>query len=127
MNENWLQATLVVLSLLATLLAVSATLVWLAYRKLRETRVPPGADFFTTLRAVPFTLVAALDLLDLTLDFLALPIVWIVLSRFNLQGLRNVAALEALVPLTQPLPVMTLAWLLARALNLGQPLPPAQV
>ena len=112
--------------LLTTLLVVAGVsvalgvlLLALTLRKLRRLRVPPGADLLTTLRAVPFGLVLALDLLDLGLDFLAAPFVWALLSRFNLQALRNVAAVEALIPFTQPIPTLTLAWLAARVLRRG--------
>ena len=111
-------------SVLRTLLAIAlvcalagAILLALMYRKLRRLQVPPGADLLTTLRAVPFGLVVALDLLDLGLDFLAAPIVWTLLSRFNLQALRNVAAAEALIPFTQPVPTLTIAWCAARVIR----------
>ena len=110
--------------LLRTFLAIAlicalagAVLLALMYRKLRRLQIPAGADLLTTLRAVPFGLVVALDLLDLGLDFLAAPIVWTLLSRFNLQALRNVAAAEALIPFTQPVPTLTIAWCAARVIR----------
>ena len=109
----------VILSLLVISVVLGALLLALIYRRLRRINVPSDADFFTTLRAVPLGLVVALDLLDLGLDMFATPIVWIVLSRFRLQALRNVAAVEAIIPFTQPIPTLTLAWIAARALNLG--------
>lgn len=109
----------VLLSVLVICAVLGGLLLALVYRKLRRIRVPANADFFTTIRAVPLGLVVALDLLDLGLDIFATPIVWLVLSRFRLQALRNVAAVEALVPFTQPIPTLTLAWFAARALNLG--------
>lgn len=117
----------VLLSVLVICAVLGGLLLALVYRKLRRIRVPANADFFTTIRAVPLGLVVALDLLDLGLDIFATPIVWLVLSRFRLQALRNVAAVEALVPFTQPIPTLTLAWFAARALNLGdapQPVDP---
>lgn len=104
-------------------LAAAGLLLWHVYRRLSRLKVPPGADFFTTLRAVPLTLVVALDLLDFALDFLAVPIVWVVLSRLKLERLRDVATIEALIPLTQPIPLLTLAWLAARWLKLGSEAP----
>jgi hypothetical protein len=109
----------VLLSLLVIGVLLGGLVLALVWRKLRRLRVPPNADFFTTIRAVPIGLVIGLDLLDLGLDVFATPIVWFVLSRFKLQALRNVAAVEALVPFTQPVPTLTIAWLAARALNLG--------
>jgi hypothetical protein len=44
---------------------------------------------------------------------------WIVLDRLGLRGLRNKAAIEALIPFTQPIPTFTLSWVAARTLNLG--------
>ncbi len=102
------------------ILALAAVVLALAFQRLRRIRVPPDADFFTTIRAVPLALVVGLDLLDLGLDFLSTPVVWYLLNRLKLGALRNVASFEALLPFTGPIPTMTLAWLAARALNLGQ-------
>lgn len=121
---DW-QAALRVLGVIALVALILAGLVLaLAFRALRRIRVPPNADFFTTLRAVPLSLVVGLDLLDLGLDVLSTPIIWVILNRFRLQALRNVASIEALVPFTGPIPTLTIAWFLARALNLGQPYDP---
>jgi hypothetical protein len=111
----------VLLSLLLIGVVLGAIMLALVWRSLRRIQVPPDADFFTTVRAVPLGLVVGLDLLDLGLDMLAAPIVWMILSRFKLQALRNVAAVEALVPFTQPVPTLTIAWFAARLLNLGDP------
>ena len=92
--------------------------------KLRKIRVPRDADFFTAVRAVPFSLVVALDLLDLALDTFSAPLIWFILNRTGLQALRNVAAFEAFIPFTGAIPTLTLGWLAARWLNLGQPLDP---
>lgn len=109
----------VLLGLLIVGVVLGALVLALVWRSLSRVRVPPGADFFTTVRAVPLGLCVGLDLLDLGLDMFATPIVWIVLSRFKLQALRNVAAVEALVPFTQVVPTLTVAWFAARMLNLG--------
>jgi hypothetical protein len=102
----------------ALLLAGVALL--LAIRKLRKIRLPADADFFTAIRAVPFSLVIGLDLLDLGLDTFSAPIIYFILNRTGLQALRNVAAFEAFIPFTGPIPTLTIAWLVARFLNLGQ-------
>jgi hypothetical protein len=121
---DW-QAALRVLGVIALVALILAGLVLaLAIRALRRIRVPSNADFFTTIRAVPLSLVVGLDLLDLGLDVLSTPIIWIILNRFRLQALRNVASVEALIPFTGPIPTLTIAWFLARALNLGQPYDP---
>jgi hypothetical protein len=82
--------------------------------------VPPDADLATTLRIVPLSLVVVVDLLDLGLDIFAAPVVWIVLSRYRLQALRNTAAIEALIPFTQAIPTLTVSWIAVRALGLGR-------
>ena len=87
-------------------------------RRLRRLRVPPNADFVTTIRAVPFGLVLALDLLDFGLDIFAAPFSWIILSRYKLQGLRNLAVVESLVPFTEVIPTLSLAWIGVRMLGL---------
>ncbi|HBL28856.1 MAG TPA: hypothetical protein DD490_18640 [Acidobacteria bacterium] len=102
-------------------LALAALVLTLAFRKLRRLRLPADADFFTAIRAVPFSLVAGLDLLDLALDSFSAPVIWFILNRTGLQALRNIAAFEAVLPFTGPIPTLTLAWLAARFLNLGKP------
>ena len=98
-----------------------------AYRKLRRIRLPPDADFFTTVRAVPLSLVVALDLIDLGLDIFSTPIIWFVLDRLRLQSLRNVASFEALIPFTGPIPTLTLAWFAARTFRLGRAIDPSVI
>lgn len=108
----------------AVALILSAIVLFWAFRVLRRVRVPANADFFTTVRAVPLSLMVGLDLLDLALDSFSAPIIWFILNRYNLQALRNVAAVEALIPITGPIPTLTLSWIAARLFNLGQPYDP---
>jgi hypothetical protein len=82
-----------------------------AYRQIRRMNIPPDAGFAETLLLMPFVVVVFVDLLDLAFDFLAAPLAWIILDRMGLKALRNVATLEALVPFTQVIPTMTLAWI----------------
>ena len=89
------------------------TLVWVL-RKVRRIDLPPGADFITALRATPLSVVILLDLLDLTLDIFSAPFAWILLGRLGLAPLRTVTVIEALIPGTQFLPTMSIAWVLAR-------------
>jgi hypothetical protein len=114
-----------ILTTLLLIMAVCAVLALLGLlalaRSIRRLNVPPDADFFTTMRYVPLALVILLDLLDFGLDIFAAPISFIVLDRMRLRGLRNKAAVEALIPFTQPIPTFTLGWIAARLLNLGQP------
>jgi multisubunit Na+/H+ antiporter MnhB subunit len=120
-----LERLLLVLLALAGL-AVASALVLLAllYRRLRRLRVPEGADLWDTLRAVPLGLVVVVDLLDLGLDVLSAPIVWWLLGHLRLGALRQVATAQALVPLSGPVPVLTVAWAMTRLLGLGRALPP---
>jgi hypothetical protein len=109
---------------LVVALALAGVLLARVYGRLRKIRLPPDADFFTTVRAVPLSFLVALDLLDLGLDVFSTPIIWILLNRLKLQSLRNVASFEALLPFTGPIPTLTLAWVAARLFNLGQKIDP---
>lgn len=104
----------------AVALVLAAVVLFYAIRQLKRIRVPPDADFFTAVRAVPLSLVIGLDLLDLALDVFSAPIIWMILNRAGLQALRNTASVEALIPITGPIPTMTIAWFAARAFKLGR-------
>jgi hypothetical protein len=110
---------LAIVALLAVTLA--AAVLYLAWRKLRRIRISADADFFTTVRAVPLSLVVGLDLLDLGLDVFSTPITWLLLDRLGLKALRNVATIKAAIPLGDMIPALTLFWLAARYLKLGRP------
>lgn len=114
--------TLGVVAGVALILAI--VILWRAMRSLKKIRVPDDAGFFTTLRAVPLSLVVGLDLLDLALDVFASPLVWFLLRRNNLHALRNVATIEALIPISGPIPTLTIAWIAARAFKLGDEIDP---
>src|SRR5919206_1187676 len=121
MNHGW-QELIAALAALALIAAVVAVLgLFMLHRSLRRLQLPPDADLATTLRNVPLSLVVILDLLDFGLDIFATPITWVVLSRYRLNALRNVAAVEDLIPGTQLIPTMTLCWLAVRVLGLGRP------
>ena len=62
-------------------------------------------------------MVLFLDVLDLALDFLSAPIAWVVLDRLGLKGLRGIATFESLIPFTQAIPTMTLAWIAVRVMG----------
>jgi len=113
---------LITIAVVALVLA-ALVLVW-AIRALRRVRVPENADFFTTVRAVPLSLVVGLDLLDLALDSFSAPIIWLILNRYGLKALRNVGTIEALIPISGPIPTLTIAWLAARIFHLGEPYDP---
>lgn len=99
-----------------TIAVLGLALIW---RSVRHLQVPRDAGFFGTMRYVPLVLVVLLDLLDFGLDVFAAPVSWIVLDRLGLRGLRNKAAIEALIPFTQPIPTFTLSWLAVRYFGLG--------
>jgi hypothetical protein len=87
--------------------------IWVIWR-VKRINLPADAGPVAALYATPFGVVALLDLLDLTLDFLAAPLAWTLLSYLGLLPLRGVTVLWALIPGTQALPIMTLAWLFVR-------------
>jgi len=92
-------------------------LAWVAWQ-VRRINVPEGADFAETLHYTPFTVVVMIDLLDFALDFLGAPVAWLILDRLGLKALRGVATIEALLPFTQLIPTMTLAWVGVRLFNI---------
>lgn len=98
-------------------LALALLLLLYVFRQVRKINVPPDAGFQETLLFTPFSVVLLIDLLDLGLDVLAAPISWVILDRLGLKALRGVTAVEALIPFTQPIPTMTLAWIGVRILN----------
>jgi hypothetical protein len=111
-NEEQLRTFLMIFAGLAALSVVAAILLTLmTYRRLRRLRLPPDADFTTCLRAVPISAVIILDLLDFGLDVFSVPIAWVMLGKLGLQGLRGITILEEVIPGTQLLPTMTLAWI----------------
>jgi hypothetical protein len=111
-NEEQLRTLLLIFAGSAVLSLVAAILLTLVtYRRLRRLHLPADADFTTCLRAVPITVVIILDLLDFGLDVFSVPIAWAILGKLELQGLRGVTVLEELIPGTQLLPTMTLAWI----------------
>ena len=85
--------------------------------QVRKINVPPNAGFAETLLYTPLLVVLFLDVLDLALDFMSAPIAWIVLDRLGLKGLRGIATVESLIPLTQVIPSMTLAWIAVRLMG----------
>lgn len=107
-----------ILAGLAFVSVVAAGLLFLlVIRGMKRLNIPPDATFVETLLLTPLPVVLFIDLLDLGLDFLAVPVVWVVLDRLGLRGLRGVAAIEAAIPGTQFLPTLTLAWIGVRLLG----------
>ncbi|NLG71998.1 MAG: hypothetical protein GX495_08165 [Chloroflexi bacterium] len=91
-------------------LVLMAYIVW----RVRRIHLPPDADPITALRATPLIVVIMLDLLDFSLDFLSAPFSWVILGYLGLKPLRGVTVAESIIPFTQFLPTMTVAWIFAR-------------
>lgn len=109
---------LVVLGVIGlTMLIAGLVLLWLAVRKLRALDLRPDTPLGESLQRVPFVLVLALDLLDMSLNFFSAPLVWVVLDRFGAKPLRNLATAVAAIPGTQFIPTLTLGWLIVRTLH----------
>jgi hypothetical protein len=99
-------------------LVIFGLLLAYGYRAVRHLDIPPDAGFADTLHVTPFLIVVGIDLLDLTLDVLAAPASWILLDRLGLKALRNMATIEAIIPGTQVIPTLTLAWIAVRLFNI---------
>ncbi|MCP5101084.1 MAG: hypothetical protein GY943_36500 [Chloroflexi bacterium] len=95
-------------------LGLALLLFLIVLRQIKKIDVPPDAGFKETLQHTPFLVVVFIDLLDLGLDVLAAPAVWVMLDRWGLKALRNVSTIEALIPFTQVIPTLTASWFWAR-------------
>jgi hypothetical protein len=91
-------------------LLLAAFIVW----RIKKINLPPDADPITALRMTPLPVVIVLDVLDLSMDFLSAPVAWTILTYLGLYPLRMAAAIIGLIPGTQFLPMMTIAWFFAR-------------
>ena len=112
--DSWRDIGLIVAAWIGASLVVATIIFFLFVRKLRRLDIPPNAGFAETLLYTPFIVVVFIDLLDWGLDILAAPVVWVVLDRLGLRALRNVSAIEALIPFTQPIPTLTASWIWVR-------------
>lgn len=119
MNEDVVRTFLTYLgvAMFISLLLGLLLLGWVAWQ-VKRIDVPEGADFAETLRYTPLTVVIMIDLLDFALDVLGAPVAWVILDRLGLKALRGVATVEALLPFTQLIPTMTLAWIGVRVLKI---------
>ncbi|HJW91154.1 MAG TPA: hypothetical protein VJ436_10985 [Anaerolineales bacterium] len=114
LSVDWKGLLTLALILATAGLALSLLLFgWIVWR-VRRIQIPPGADALTTLRITPLIVVVLLDLLDFSLDFLAAPFAWVILNYLGLKSLRGLTVVESLIPGTQFLPTMTVAWIVAR-------------
>ncbi len=116
-NELWpllysfilLLATISAITIIPTLLLL-AWVIW----QVKKINLSPDADFMTAMRATPLVIVILLDLLDLTFNFMSAPISWVILTYLGLQPLRGVTIVEDILPGTELIPTMTVAWVAAR-------------
>ena len=114
-DSSLLRTGLIAFGVMALLAAVAAlAILWWLHRRLEPLRIARDAELADTLRRVPLLLVVALDLLDMSLNVFAAPFVWVFLNRYGWAKLRNLATAAAALPGTQFLPVLTIAWLIAR-------------
>jgi hypothetical protein len=100
----------------AAAVAAGLLLAWIL-RRMRRIQLPEGAGVGQALRATPLSVVILLDVLDFGFDILAAPLAWTLLGYLGLGPLRTLTVVEALIPGTQLLPTMTLAWLGIRLLD----------
>jgi len=102
------------LGFLGTGILLSIILIIFIVWRIRKIEIPSDADFFEALRYTPLIIVITLDVLDFAIDFLSAPIGFTLLTFLGLNPLRGVAAIEAVIPGTQLIPLMTLAWIFVR-------------
>lgn len=112
-RTTWIILLAVIIS--GIFLAVLLT-IWIIWR-VRKIHLPDGAGFIDALQFTPISVVILLDVLDLSLDFLAAPFAWTLLSYLGLAPLRFVSVIESLIPGTQFIPTMTLSWLAVRLMT----------
>lgn len=105
---------LTLLTLMGISLALALLLLAVVWRKVKRLNIPPDATFGETLLLTPLVVVLMIDLLDFGLDVLAAPVSWVILDRLGLKALRGVSVVEAVIPFTQAIPTMTIAWLWVR-------------
>lgn len=105
---------LTLLTFMGVALILALLLLFIVWRQVKRIDIPPDATFGETLKLAPFLVVVMVDLLDFALDFLAAPIAWIILDRLGLKALRGVSVVEAIIPFTQAIPTMTIAWIWVR-------------
>lgn len=111
---EWIEFLQLFLLLSVTALTLAIVLAVWALSRIKPIRLPPDADWITAMRMTPLVVVILIDLFDFALDFLSAPISWIILGKLGLSPLRGATLVESLIPGTQAIPTMTLAWIVAR-------------
>ncbi len=104
----------IILAFMGASLLLAMLLLGFILWRVKRINLPPNATFMSALRATPLSVVIFLDLLDFGLDIFGAPVAWVVLSRLGLAPLRGVTMVEQVLPGTQLIPLMTLAWFVAR-------------
>ena len=95
-------------------IAGAVALLFMAAQQVRDLDIPPDADFFGVMQVIPITVPIALDLLDGALDVFSAPISWMILEMMGLGQLKMITVVESLIPGTQLLPTLTIAWIIGR-------------
>ncbi|MBN1428919.1 MAG: hypothetical protein JXB07_11085 [Anaerolineae bacterium] len=108
---------LVVGGCMAISFVCAVALLIVAARQVAQIEVPEDADFFETLQAVPITVPLALDLLDMAFDVFSAPISWVILELLGLRSLQMITVFEGLIPGTQIIPTLTIAWIVAKVMK----------
>ena len=116
-DPRWLYGILCVLGGALLLALVVGVYV---FTRIRRINLPAGAGALEALRMTPLSVVVLLDLLDLGLDFLSAPVAWVILTKLGLGPLRGVTMVESIIPGTQFIPTLTLAWVFARFMDPGR-------
>jgi hypothetical protein len=116
-NIQMRDVAIVGLICIAAAISAAIALLVVAAKQIRDLDIPEDADFFETMRAIPITVPIALDLLDLGLDFFAAPVAWIILEMLGLGALKAITIIEAIIPGTNLIPTMTIAWAFTRLTN----------
>ena len=114
LEENLRNFGLIIAAAMSVSFVLAMLLFVFAVRRLRKLDVPEDAGFGEALLYTPLALVLFIDLLDFALDILAAPFTWVILDRLGFKALRNVSVFEALLPFTQFVPTMTIAWFAVR-------------
>lgn len=118
MDSNLIEFLRILLIISGVSLALAAFVFAFVVWRVRKINLPATSTFVQALKVTPFSVVLLLDLLDLGLDFFSAPISWTLLSYLGLEPLRGVTVVEGLIPATQAIPTMSLAWLAVRLLKL---------
>lgn len=114
---DWNLILLILLAMVGSGMAITlAFLGWVAWR-VKRIQLPQDADFLTAMRHTPLSVAILLDLLDFTFDILSIPFAWVILGYLGLKPLRGVTVVEAAIPGTQLIPLLTLSWLFARLIE----------